>query len=84
MKRFSKESFKKRKRKNFIKYNFRDGEKLLGDGYWLEPIPKTNEKLCAAIDPISDFRWNSFYCRGPQVASFVCELPGKFIHLIEK
>ncbi|KAK6632132.1 hypothetical protein RUM44_007162 [Polyplax serrata] len=56
-------------------FSWSDGEKLVGDGYWLEPIPKTNEKLCAAIDPVYDFRWKSYYCSGPQVAPFICELP---------
>ncbi|XP_069695146.1 mucin-22-like [Periplaneta americana] len=44
-------------------------------GYWQEQIPKSEASLCAAIDPVADFRWHSLNCGGPETASFICELP---------
>lgn len=64
--------------------NSSNGDILSGDGYWLEPIPQSSQKLCAATDPASDFRWISYHCHGPEVASFVCQLRGKFFLLKEK
>lgn len=44
-------------------------------GYWQEQIPKSEASLCAAMDPVADFRWHSLNCGGPETASFICELP---------
>ncbi|XP_068081126.1 serine-rich adhesin for platelets [Anabrus simplex] len=58
------------------KWAWTDYKPLAPDGgYWLEQSAKTEGSLCAAIDPAADFRWHSLNCGGPEVASFICELP---------
>lgn len=56
---------------------FRNSKSLSGEGYWREAAPTVSTPLCAASDPAGDFRWHALGCGGPEVASFVCELPGK-------
>jgi hypothetical protein len=29
------------------------------------------------MDPVADFLWKPMACGGPEIASFICELPGK-------
>lgn len=45
-------------------------------GYWAEQIPVIEAPLCAVTDPMRDFRWHSFRCGGPEIASFLCEMEG--------
>ena len=47
-------------------------------GYWAESLPLMDAPLCAVIDPIRDYRWHALRCGGPETASFLCEMPGKF------
>lgn len=54
----------------------RDFRPLSNDGHWQEAIPVGSSPLCAATDPAADFRWHALQCGGPEVASFICELPG--------
>lgn len=51
---------------------------LSGDGYWSSPPDTRAAPLCVAADPAADYRWEALACGGPTVASFICELPGKF------
>lgn len=56
---------------------FHSGEHpLSGEGYWGEAAPASGVAVCAAADPAADFRWHALTCGGPEVASFICELPG--------
>ncbi|KAK5646513.1 hypothetical protein RI129_004977 [Pyrocoelia pectoralis] len=59
-------------RAHFIWTDFRP---LTNDGHWQEAIPIGSNPLCAATDPAADFRWHALPCGGPEVASFICELP---------
>ncbi|XP_018324218.1 uncharacterized protein LOC108736333 [Agrilus planipennis] len=52
-----------------------DFQPLTNEGYWQEAVPETTGSLCAATDPAADFRWHGLSCGGPDVASFICELP---------
>lgn len=56
-------------------FTWTDFRPLSGDGHWQEAIPKGNEPLCVAMDPAADFLWKARPCGGPEVASFICELP---------
>uniref|UniRef100_A0A336LNT6 CSON008439 protein n=1 Tax=Culicoides sonorensis TaxID=179676 RepID=A0A336LNT6_CULSO len=46
----------------------------LSTPYWAEALPETESSLCAAIDPVQDYRWHAMPCGGPSAASFLCEL----------
>ncbi|GLV42509.1 uncharacterized protein CBL_03246 [Carabus blaptoides fortunei] len=48
---------------------------LSGEGYWGEAAPASGVAVCVAADPAADFRWHALTCGGPEVASFICELP---------
>ncbi|XP_072382256.1 uncharacterized protein [Diabrotica undecimpunctata] len=48
---------------------------LSGEGHWQESIPISKNSLCVAMDPAKDFLWKSLTCGGPEVASFICEMP---------
>uniref|UniRef100_A0A8D8SYA1 C-type lectin domain-containing protein n=1 Tax=Cacopsylla melanoneura TaxID=428564 RepID=A0A8D8SYA1_9HEMI len=54
---------------------WQDAKPLEGEGYWLESPPKEEQPLCAALDPWKDYRWKTFNCAGPEMATFICELP---------
>lgn len=56
-------------------FSWRDFRPLSTESYWQEAIPNGNDPLCAAMDPAADFRWHALPCGGPEVASFICELP---------
>ncbi|KAK7574393.1 hypothetical protein V9T40_011584 [Parthenolecanium corni] len=42
--------------------------------YWKE-IPLKEEKLCVISSPSDNYRWTARQCNGPDVASFICEMP---------
>ncbi|XP_031342310.1 uncharacterized protein LOC116170218 [Photinus pyralis] len=63
---------KNNERGHFMWTDFRP---LTNDGHWQEAIPIGSNPLCAATDPAADFRWHALPCGGPEVASFICELP---------
>lgn len=46
-------------------------------GHWQDSIPVGNNPLCVVMDPSSDFLWKTMPCGGPDVATFICELPSK-------
>lgn len=48
---------------------------LSGEGHWQEAIPQSKNSQCVAIDPAKDFLWETLTCGGPDVASFICEMP---------
>ncbi|KAG5900726.1 hypothetical protein JTB14_038244 [Gonioctena quinquepunctata] len=48
---------------------------LTGEGHWQEAITPSSNPLCVAMDPARDFLWKPMTCGGPEVASFICELP---------
>lgn len=56
-------------------FTWSSGNSLSNEGHWREPIPAANEALCVTMDPTGDFLWRPQPCGGPQVASFICELP---------
>lgn len=56
----------------------RDFQPLSGDGHWQEAISSANkDPMCVAMDPAKDFLWRPMSCGGPEVASFICEMPSK-------
>ncbi|KAF5294199.1 hypothetical protein FQR65_LT10910, partial [Abscondita terminalis] len=57
------------------RFMWTDFRPLTNDGHWQEAIPIGSNPLCAATDPAADFRWHALPCGGPEVASFICELP---------
>lgn len=57
----------------------RDYRGLSADGYWSSAPDSRDAPLCAAADPAADYRWEARACGGPTVASFICELPGKYL-----
>ncbi|EFA04672.1 uncharacterized protein LOC103313112 [Tribolium castaneum] len=59
-------------RPNFTWTNFRP---LSGEGHWQQQLPKSDDSLCTAMDPVADFLWKPMNCGGPEIASFICELP---------
>ncbi|CAG9814547.1 unnamed protein product [Phaedon cochleariae] len=48
---------------------------LSTEGHWQDAIPVSSSLLCVAMDPAKDFLWKPMSCGGPEVASFICELP---------
>ncbi|XP_050061946.1 mucin-5AC-like isoform X2 [Aphis gossypii] len=48
---------------------------LARSGYFREEVPRSSEPVCVVTDPTANFKWHSLHCGGPEVASFVCELP---------
>ncbi|XP_050528786.1 mucin-5AC-like [Daktulosphaira vitifoliae] len=48
---------------------------LANGGRFREEIPRSPEPLCVVTDPAANFKWHTMRCGGPEVASFVCELP---------
>ncbi|XP_050425757.1 mucin-17-like [Adelges cooleyi] len=48
---------------------------LVKNGYFREEVPRSSQPLCVVSDPMANFKWHSMHCGGPDVASFVCELP---------
>ncbi|XP_077296250.1 uncharacterized protein LOC143918308 [Arctopsyche grandis] len=56
-------------------FSWTDYKPLSGEGYWGAAPTDGRAPLCAALDPARDFRWAALSCGGPQVASFICELP---------
>lgn len=57
----------------------RNSRPLVADtGYWAESLPLMDAPLCAVIDPIRDYRWHALRCGGPETASFLCEMPGRW------
>ncbi|XP_044267662.1 uncharacterized protein LOC123013291 [Tribolium madens] len=59
-------------RPNFTWTNSRP---LSGEGHWQQQIPKGDDSLCTVMDPVADFLWKPMNCGGPEIASFICELP---------
>ncbi|KAF5274708.1 hypothetical protein FQA39_LY07100 [Lamprigera yunnana] len=58
-----------------MRFSWTDFRPLANDGHWQEAIPIGSNPLCVATDPAADFRWHALPCGGPEVASFICELP---------
>lgn len=52
---------------------------LARSGYFREEVPRSSDPVCVVTDPTANFKWHSLHCGGPEVASFVCELPGNYI-----
>ncbi|XP_022181404.1 uncharacterized protein LOC111041440 [Myzus persicae] len=48
---------------------------LARSGYFREEVPRSSDPVCVVTDPTANFKWHSLHCGGPEVASFVCELP---------
>ncbi|XP_057672842.1 uncharacterized protein LOC130904219 [Diorhabda carinulata] len=48
---------------------------LSGEGHWQEAIPPSKNSQCIATDSAKDFLWETLTCGGPDVASFICEMP---------
>ncbi|XP_044742692.1 uncharacterized protein LOC123305130 [Chrysoperla carnea] len=53
----------------------REYRPLSHDGFWDEQISQSTTPICVSTDPAADFRWHGHHCGGPEVASFICELP---------
>ncbi|XP_063236932.1 mucin-5AC-like [Bacillus rossius redtenbacheri] len=64
-----------KKEENFSWTSMSPLELRADGGYFLEAPPASDTPLCVASDPGRDYRWRSFGCGGPQVATFICELP---------
>lgn len=63
-------------------YNSRERREyrpLSHEGYWDEQVAQSTTPTCVSTDPAADFRWHGHHCGGPEVASFICELPGNRI-----
>ncbi|XP_031763847.2 uncharacterized protein LOC113516829 [Galleria mellonella] len=56
-------------------FTWTDYRGLSSDGYWSSAPDPRAAPLCAAADPVADYRWEARACGGPTVASFICELP---------
>lgn len=54
----------------------RNDSVLSTNEYWKE-IPLKEEKLCVISSPSDNYRWTARQCNGPDVASFICEMPSK-------
>jgi len=56
------------------------GEETASDdpSFWQEALPAEPERLCVVLNPVYDFRWQSFSCSGPDVKPFVCQLEGGY------
>nr|CAI5863812.1 unnamed protein product [Callosobruchus analis] len=56
-------------------FTWSDLNPLTGEGHWQNAIPQSQQSMCVAMDPASDFLWRTLPCGGPDAASFICELP---------
>nr|XP_023023265.1 uncharacterized protein LOC111511482 [Leptinotarsa decemlineata] len=56
-------------------FTWTNSQPLSGEGHWQETISSSSNPLCVAMDPAKDFLWKPMTCGGPEVASFICELP---------
>jgi len=61
---------------NYMHSNY---QPLARSGYFREEVPRSSDPVCVVTDPTANFKWHSLHCGGPEVASFVCELPGIYI-----
>lgn len=60
---------------------YRDFQPLSGDGHWQDVIsPANKDPMCVAMDPAKDFLWRPMSCGGPEVSSFICEMPSKWAY----
>ena len=48
---------------------------------WIDYSDDQEMGMCVSVDPDSGYRWSTRYCNGPDKAAFVCQIPGKKIHL---
>lgn len=55
---------------------YRNYQPLARSGYFREDITRSSDPICVVTDPTTVFKWHTLHCGGPEVASFVCELPG--------